>query len=136
ALAGEQLNPVLCDVDDLPELLEPASGDLPRLAAPSVANGRIEQPGDADAWSFAATKGTPLRIEVRAARLGSPLDAVLVIKDGAGNELAQADDLPGGSPDCELLFAAPADGEYVAEVRDRFASRGAPSFAYRLRIAP
>ena len=86
-------------------------------------------------WTFQATKGAALKIEVRAARLGSPLDAVLFIKDGQGKELAQADDLPGGSPDCELLFTPPADGAYIAEVRDRFASRGGQAFAYRLRIA-
>lgn len=132
--SGQSLKPILVDVDDLPEVIEPASGELPKLAIPNVANGRIEQAGDADAWKFAATKGTPLKIEVRAARLSSPLDVVLVIKDSAGKELAQADDLPDGSPDCELMFTAPSDGEYVAEVRDRFASRGGPAFAYRLRI--
>jgi hypothetical protein len=44
--------------------------------------------------------------------------------------------LPGGSPDCELSFTPPADGVFVAEVRERFASRGGSAFAYRLRIAP
>lgn len=130
------LNPILCDVDDLPEVLEAGAGDLPAVAVPGVANGRVEQLGDSDAWPFQATKGTALKLEVRAARLGSPLDAVLVIKDAQGKELAQADDLPGGSPDCELSFTAPEDGKYFAEVRDRFASRGGPAFAYRLRITP
>jgi hypothetical protein len=133
--AGQPLNQIVCDVDDLPEVLEPAGGNLPALAVPGIANGRIEQPGDADAWPFTAVKGTPLKIEVRAARLGSPLDAVLVIKDSQGKELTQADDLPGGAPDCELTFTPPADGAYTAEVRDRFASRGGPTFAYRLRIS-
>jgi hypothetical protein len=133
-LSGRPLNPILCDVDELPEVLEPASGDSPAIATPGVANGRIDQAGDIDGWKFTTTKGAALKIEVRAARLGSPLDAVLVIRDSAGKELAQADDLPGGSPDCELVFTAPADGEYVAQVRDRFASRGGPTFAYRLRI--
>lgn len=135
-VAGQALNPILCGVDDLLETLEPAASDLPKLATPCIANGRIERLGDTDAWTFSATKGTPLKIEVRAARLGSPLDAVLVVKDSSDKELAEADDLPGGSPDCELMFSAPADGVYVAEVRDRFASRGGPAFAYRLRIAP
>ena len=133
-LSGQPLNSVLCDVDDLPEVLEPASSDLLRIATPGVANGRIDQAGYVDVWKFTAAKGAALKIEVRAARLGSPLDAVLVIRDSAGKELAQADDLPGGSPDCELMFTAPADGEYTAEVRDRFASRGGPTFAYRLKI--
>jgi hypothetical protein len=133
--SGQLLNAIACDVDNLPEVIEPASGDFPPLAVPGVANGRIESAGDVDAWRFAATKGTALKIEVRAARLGSPLDAVLVIKDAQGKELAQADDLPGGSPDCEVSFTPPENGQYVAEVRDRFASRGGPMFAYRLRIA-
>lgn len=68
--------------DHLPQLLEPASGDLPTLSMPGVANGRIEQPGDVDSWKFAAVSTSPLKVEVRAARLGSPLDAVLVIDRG------------------------------------------------------
>jgi len=135
-LAGALLNPVLCDVDELPEVLEGTSDDLPTVTVPGVANGRIEQPRDADAWPFEAKKGIPLRIEVRAARLGSPLDGVLVVKDNSGKELARADDLPGGVSDCELDFSPPADGKYIAEVRERFASRGGAAFAYRLRITP
>jgi hypothetical protein len=129
-------NGMLFDVDDFPEVLEPASGLAPSLTAPVVANGRISSPGQIDAWNFAAFKGQPLAVEVRAARLGSPLDAALVIKDASGKELAKADDLPGGSPDCELSFNPPADGVYTAEIRERFRSRGGPDFAYRLKIAP
>lgn len=127
---------LLFDVDEFAELLEPATGATPTLAAPVVANGRISSPGQVDAWSFAANKGQPLVVEIRAARLGSPLDAALVIKDAAGKELAKADDLPGGSPDCELTFNPPADGVYTAELRERFRSRGGPEFAYRLKITP
>jgi hypothetical protein len=132
--AGQTLNPVLCDIDELSEAFELTSVDLPEVAVPGIANGRIEQQGDVDAWKFIAAKGVLLKLEVRAARLGSPLDAVLVIKDLAGKELARADDLPDGSPDCELPFSPPADGVYIAEIRDRFASRGGPAFAYRLRV--
>lgn len=134
-VAGKGRNAILVDLDDLPEVLEPAEGPLSSLTTPCVANGRIEQPKGVDAWPFAAKKDEKLVIQVRAARLGSPLDAVLVIRDAAGKELARAEDLA-NSPDCELDFNPPADGTYTAEVSERFASRGGPDFAYRLRIAP
>jgi hypothetical protein len=133
-MLGEQLlNRIAIDVDDLPEVLEPTAGEAASVPLPGVANGRIEQPGDVDAWSFDAGKGTTLKFEVRAASLGSPLDAVLVIKDASGKELARADD-QGSSPDGQIDFNPPADGKYTAEVSERFASRGGPAFAYRLRV--
>ena len=133
-ILGKPRNVVLLDVDELDESLEPAADPLPTIAIPAVANGRIEQPGDVDAWPLPAGAGKTLKLEVRAARLGSPLDAVLTIRDGEGKELARAEDLPSGSPDCELDFTPPTEGMYTAEVSERFASRGGPAFAYRLRV--
>ena len=131
-IAGKSLNAIRCDIDELPEQLETAAGAL-TLEIPGIANGRIESPGNVDAWSFLATKGSSLKFELRAARLGSPLDGTLVIKNAEGKELARAEDFPNGSPDCEMEFKVPADGSYTISVSDRFASRGGPAFAYRLR---
>jgi hypothetical protein len=136
AIGGKMTNDVLLDIDELPEVIEPANGALPELMVPIVTNGRIETPGDVDAWTFTATKGVPLAIELRAARLGSPLDSLIVVKDAAGKELAKHDDIRGGSPDAELTFTPPADGKYTVEVSDEYASRGGPAFGYRLKIAP
>ncbi len=136
---GSPLNLVRIDLDDLAEKLEQEPNNLPEQAAElklgSVANGRIEQPGDHDAWQLTLAKGEAVQLDVRAARLGSPLDAVLLVLDDTGKELARGDDLPGGSPDCEVKFTAAKDGKYTVVVQERFASRGGKEFAYRLRCA-
>jgi hypothetical protein len=98
-------------------------------------NGRIDKPGDVDCWRFTAKKGEVFEIDLRAARLGSPLLGLLVLTDESGKELARSD---GGGPagDPQLRFAAPADGTFAIRVNDQFRSRGGPDFAYRLRLAP
>jgi hypothetical protein len=135
SLGDQPLNAVLFDVDDLPESIETTSSSYqPPVAVPCVLNGRIAAPGEIDRWTFSARKGEALRFEVRAARLGSPLDAMLVIKSSAGKELLRGDDLPNGSTDCEVVFSPAENGNYVTELSERFASRGGPHFAYRLRV--
>jgi hypothetical protein len=136
---GELLNVVKLDLDDLEEIREQEPNNevaqAKALQIGQVANGRIEAAGDRDQWQLTLAKGDAVQLEVRAARLGSPLDAVLLVLDDTGKELARGDDLPGGSPDCELKFAAPKEGTYSIVVQERFASRGGKDFAYRLRCA-
>lgn len=132
-LNAESLNAVLFDIDNVQEVLESAA-PAPSVSGDCALNGRISVPGEVDRWSIAAKKSQPLKLEVRAARLGSPLDAVLVLKSADGKEIARAEDMPTGSPDCELTFTPPEDGDYIAEVSERFASRGGPDFAYRIRV--
>jgi hypothetical protein len=131
-------NPFPLDIDDLPEYREAEPNDKPeqaqRVEVPAILNGRIDKPGDVDYWSFAARKGDVLEIDLRAARLGSPLSGVLVVLDAAGKELARADGLAPGQGDPLLRFTAPAEANYLVRVEERFASRGGPTFAYRLRI--
>lgn len=129
-------NPVALDVDILPEILEPAAASGPsRAAVPCVANGRILQPGEADLWTFNATKGTAYEFDLRAARLGSPLDSVLTLLDSTGKPVTSNDDFAGAQTDSRILWTAPADGDFTLKVEDRLTSRGGPRFAYRLRMA-
>ncbi|WP_425615738.1 hypothetical protein NA78x_005669 [Anatilimnocola sp. NA78] len=134
---GEMLNGVTLELDDLPELREQEPNNelaqAKSLSLGSIANGRIERSGDIDIWSLDLKKGEAVQLDVRAARLGSPLDAVLVIRDATGKELARGEDLPNGSPDCEVKFTAPAEGTFHVAVSERFASRGGANFTYRLR---
>ncbi len=138
-VVGRRSNPFLLDLDDLPEHREVEPNDRPTevqpVAVPAVLNGRIDRPGDIDYWAFRADKGQVLEIELRATRLGSPLDGVLVLADAAGKELARAESQGPGS-DPSLHFMAPAAGTYFVRVSDRFHSRGGNEYAYRLRIAP
>lgn len=134
ALSGIRL-----ETGDVPEVLEAEPNDRPEqaplVALPVVCNGRIGMSGDTDHWAVTLGQGEVVEFDIRAARLGSPLDSVLVIVDASGKEIARADDQPGGETDSQLRFTAPAAGRYVARVEERFASRGGSAFAYRLHIA-
>ncbi|MCA9164712.1 MAG: PPC domain-containing protein, partial [Planctomycetales bacterium] len=131
-------NPVWLETSDLPEHLEAEPNNdatsAPIVDGSAVLNGRIEVPGDVDVWRFTAAKGERFEFEVRAARLGSPLDAVIEIRDTAGKSLANADDIAGGQTDARLSFTAPSDGEFTVTVRDQFDSRGDARFAYRMYL--
>ncbi len=133
-VAGRRSNPFLLDVDDLPEHLEGESA-APKLTLPAVANGRIAQPGEADRWAFPARKGEVVELDLRAQRLGSPLDAVLSVLDDKDKLLARAEAGAGGKADPSLVFTAPADGTFTVLVAGRFRSAGGPEYAYRLRMA-
>lgn len=128
------------DVGTLPETVETEPNDLPgtaqRVTLPVTINGRIRSSSpkpDGDCFRFAAAKGQVFALEVVAARLGSPLDAVLSVLDPKGKELAANDDARG--QDAALAFTAPEAGEYIARVSD-LVGGGGESFGYRLHLAP
>jgi hypothetical protein len=137
AVRGKLTNPFRLDLDDVPEVVESEPNDDPAhartVALPAVANGQVGCPGDVDFWAVSLHKGEACAFELRAARLGSPLQGVLAVCDAAGKELARAEG--DGAADPRLAFTAPADGTYLLRVSDHFASRGRPDFAYRLRVA-
>ncbi len=138
---GEPLNPAPAVVTDLPTTREQEPNDTPgqanRLAVPGGVNGRIQAKRDLDHFAFHATKGKPVRLEVYARRFGtvlrSRLDASLDVMTPAGKVLATNDDANGKDP--LLVFSPPADGEYVARVRD-LNNKGGDGFVYYLEAAP
>lgn len=138
-LSGRALNPVRFDLDSFPEALEAELNNLAAAAKPvtipAVVNGRIDQPGDKDAWQISLMKGQAIRFECRAAMLGSPLAAELVLRDEGGKDVARADALEANA-DPVLNFTSPADGKFTLEIGEKFPSRGGATFAYRIRIAP
>jgi hypothetical protein len=139
AVAGKDSVPLQLDTDDLAEHLEAEPNDVPAqamtISPPAMLNGRIDRPGDVDHWAFHAKKGQALALELRAASLGSPLQGSLIVADAAGKELVKAV-AAGPLSDPVLSYVAPADGKYWVRIQDRFAHRGGPAFAYRVRIAP
>ena len=116
-------------VGDYPEQLEEKKSST---SVPVVFNGRISQPGEMDEWSIKLEEKQLVILDLAAARLGSPLDAVLTIHDAKGKQLATNDDRAKDNPDPRLEFTAKTAGVYTLRVRDRFSSRGGPVFAYRL----
>ena len=139
-VAGLPTNPVTLELSDLEEVLEREPNDHLRRAQPAVSptviNGRIGRAGDEDLFRLPLRKGQAYDFDLRATRLASPLDAVLVISDSRDRELARDESLSDGQNDPSLRFTAPADGEYLVRISGRLTSRGGPAHAYRLYVTP
>jgi hypothetical protein len=101
------------------------------ITLPVTISGRIEPPGDVDAFAFAGKKGEPFVFELASRGLGYPLDVVLQVLDAEGHSLARVDDL-GEALDPTLTFTPPADGTFRLLVQDLTAA-GSSRHVYRLR---
>ena len=139
-------NYLLFDVADDPETCESepneAHAHATRVQAPVIVNGRIQSPGDEDYFVLAVEANQVLALDVRARRLGSPLDSVLSVMNAAGGLLAENDDdvdpdfaLLLHHADSRLVFTFPEAGDYLLRVRDA-QGRGGPEYAYRLAVTP
>lgn len=131
--SDKRCNPILLDLNSVDEFLQIGTEPM-EVPLPAMCNGRIEKPGATGLWQVKLKKGETLEAELRAARLGSPLDGILIIRDAAGKELARTDQPAPDSNDPLLRFVVPADGTFTIGVQDRFKSRGGRDYAYRLRI--
>lgn len=159
--AGGISNPLVFVLGQLPEFTEPAriatspaasvrpSKELdpktkrPKteraVTLPALVNGQI-MPGEVDRFHFTAAKGQKLVLAARARALMPYLadavpgwfQATLALYDAQGRELAYNDDFR-FSPDPVLCFEIPADGTYVAEIKDAI-YRGREDFVYRVAI--
>ncbi|MEX1228703.1 MAG: PPC domain-containing protein [Planctomycetaceae bacterium] len=121
-------------IGDEPEIVEQEISGLPipvSVAAPVTVNGRIFPREDVDVWSVSLKKGETLTAEINAARLGSPLDAYLEVRNSSGRRLAENDDHFGA--DSFVQFVAPEDGEYEISVRDMNVG-GLQHYVYRLTL--
>src|SRR2546428_12770161 len=81
-------------VGDLPEIVEEEIDGAPvprEVRLPVTINGRIFPRENVDIWAFEARKGQVISAEVCAARLGSPLDSRLEIRDPQGRRIAEND---------------------------------------------
>ncbi|MFO0797819.1 MAG: hypothetical protein U0804_10090 [Gemmataceae bacterium] len=126
-------------VDDLPAVAETDANRTKDTAqpvpAPCVVLGRTDAEAS-DFFKLKVSAGQRLTFEVLARRIGSPLDPIVVLHDGATKrELIDkyADDTPGLQADARLTHTFPAAGEVIVEVRDT-TYRGGADFFYRLRI--
>ena len=100
-----------------------------RINLPATLVGRIMAGGNADRYEFDASRGERLIFAVQAARIGSPLEPVVVIGGPDGREARLKIEHHGGDP--VLIFDPPADGRYALELRD-LQYRGGDRFAYRI----
>ncbi len=144
--------PVVYASDTLPECTETEPNDDPdgarKVTLPIIVNGRIDRPGDADAFRFEGKEGDEVVAEVTARRLRSPLDSLLRLTDASGKVIAWNDDhmLKAGHlhrdmgvlthhADSYLRARLPAHGVYEVRLTDA-QDHGGEAHAYRLRISP
>jgi hypothetical protein len=133
-------------VDTLPECLEQEPNNsrehAQQVTLPLIVNGRIDQPGDSDVFSFEGDAGSEIVAEVNARRLNSPLDSVLRLTDAGGLQIAFNDDnedkgagLETHHADSYLRATLHTNGIYFLHLGDT-QHKGGAEYAYRLRISP
>ncbi|MEW4570131.1 PPC domain-containing protein [Tautonia sp. JC769] len=141
---AEAMGPVV--VEDGPS----DRGEPMAIEAPCDLSGDFRGVDDEDVFRFEATKGQVWMIEVFADRIGSPVDATLlvqrVMEDGSLRDIIEADDQgdPGtgnrfgrATVDPVLRFEAPEDGAYLITVGDLYNAREVdPAAVYRLVVRP
>lgn len=117
------------------EVLEREPNDAPEQANQielgSGINGRADQPGDVDRFSFKAAKDQKLDFRGMTRELGSPMDLSLQILKPDGGQLAAADDA--GTEEGTLSVTFPEEAVYTLEVRD-LERRGGSAFGYRIQV--
>lgn len=139
-------NALLFTVGEFPQVVELESqpdpegediaNDFPETAqvipVPVTVEGRIQGP-ERDIFTFRATRGQKLVVEVAARRVGSAIDPSIELLDSTGAVLHRNGDSPGLGLDSRLTFEAPEDGEYSVSVRDERFSTQEQDF-YRLTV--
>ena len=120
--------------------------DVPKTITSSAVKGGIDIKGvltktDGCTFRIKAGKGEKVVFELFAARLDSPLDGVLVLRDSKGKVIAQNDDSPEAidldlcrrQTDPRLNVTFPADGTYTLQLFSRNTISGNDHF-YTLQI--
>ncbi len=105
------------------------------LEIPMTVNGRIQSNADEDVYSFDAQANESLVFDVDAEKLGSRLDARLVLTDAGGKMLSANDDAKSGEgaldwdPKLEYTFKEP--GKYFIRIYS-LQRRGGADYVYAL----
>ncbi|HVL16237.1 MAG TPA: PPC domain-containing protein [Gemmata sp.] len=136
AAGGESEGYALPVRDDTPAVAEKEPNNTfdqaQAIDLPCAVEGTIRGERDTDVYRFAGKKGEKVRVEVVAARSGSPADAVVALHGPTRGVVASSDDA-GGSADPAFAVTLPADGEYHLTVIDAH-DLGGPNFGYRLSV--
>lgn len=98
---------------------------------PVSINGKIDQPGDVDIYTFELIAGKTFVAEVCAAAVDSPLDSLLTLMNSSGKQVANNDDFNGS--DSLLTYAPKSGGKYYLAVRSSVGA-GSGNDSYRLSI--
>ncbi len=118
------------------------------IQRPLIINGRIQQVGDRDVFSFQGLEGDSVSIEVFARRLNSPLDSVITLTGPGLDKPVRNDDyvnkdkthlhlgagLVTHHADSYLTQKLPTSGTYYVEIADA-QNKGGHDYGYRLAIS-
>ncbi len=85
---------------------------------PATLVGTIAIPGQVDRYEFDGRAGEEVVFQVNAATLGSKLESQLILRNEAGEELAQSGQYL-DRPDAVLTYKLPQAGKYILAVTDR-----------------
>jgi len=150
---GYRSNQMPFAVGEIPEAFEVepnnSTNEAQSIELPLLVNGRIQQSGDHDVFSFQGGEGDTVSIEVIARRLNSPLDSMVSLSGPGLGRPVRNDDyvskdkthlhlgagLVTHHADSYLLHKLPATGTYFVEIGDT-QSKGGLDHGYRLRIRP
>ncbi|HBH52994.1 MAG TPA: hypothetical protein DDY91_13995 [Planctomycetaceae bacterium] len=114
-------------VAEEPDRPEPQK--LPAL--PVVVSGQIRRLEEIDRYQFEVPQATPVTVEVISRRIGSPMHAMVQVRDAAGRKIADVADTEGR--DQTFSFPAQPNTLYTVSLHDLdFA--GDRSYVYRLRL--
>ena len=100
---------------------------------PLFVHGKLLQPNEEDRYLLACSPKSKLRFDVFAERIGSAVDAGLVLRNDKGVEIARAEDRPGSS-DPLLEFTVPDAITSIQVCVIDSQGRGGPKANYRLGI--
>jgi len=134
---AEVANPVEIRVEPHSCIAEIEPNDRMRpqqIEVPVTISGHIDPARDVDVFEFTAKKGQQFAIQVETRGIGSALDAVLKVTDGAGKVINELyDTTESGKADPKFNVGIPAEGKYRVEVHD-LQYHGGERYYYRLRI--
>ena len=130
-------NPVPFEVTDIPPTAEAEPNDAAdkanAISLPAEISGRIDRGDDEDSFRFTVAQKQMVNIEVIARRFGSPLDALLTLRNAKDGAAIETNDDASGADARITRELEP--GDYVVSVRDLVYSGGA-EHVYRLSIDP
>ena len=124
-------------VSEFPEVVENPTADPQTVVGkpPLGLNGRLATKGEEDRFLIEVQPGQKLRLEVYAQRAGSPLDAVLTVRNAQGGQLATNDDNQ-NLPDPQLDFTVPAKMDRLQVSLRDLVGRAGPECLYRIVVTP
>lgn len=124
----------ITDVSPIEEVEPNDAADKANVATlPAEVSGRLEREGDEDFYRFSVAQKQTVNLEVAARRFGSPVDALLTLRNVKDGNVIEANDDAAGADARITRELEP--GDYVVSVRD-LTYGGGPDFAYRLSVEP